>query len=297
VERNTIASITFNEAMNPVATTGHQPSFANVELKDGSTIVPGVWQISNGYKTLEFVPDAACAVDPCGNTIYCLPVGGSITSTAKTATLIDASVDSQARTPFDGVVDASGNALDGNATTKNGKGGETGDSVTWNFSTSNTLDTVVPKVLSLTPTINQEYVSPTEPIDILFNRPLQSSSVSNASVLFHPDSSLTNYSVWFSVSLGEGINASKTARIRHAELVSKEDGGLSYYPEILQALKGSNQFCLFPAAIDAASTLPNCDSDPTNPNCCSSGTVASPTFLAKTGACNAAAPAGAGLTY
>ncbi|MBI2551006.1 Ig-like domain-containing protein [Candidatus Uhrbacteria bacterium] len=292
VDKNTIASITFNEAMNPVATTGHTLPFTNLVLDNGGTPVVGVWQISNGYRTVEFIPAQGCATDPCGNTVYCLPGAATISGLATAAT-IDTSIDPtntvQSVVPYDGVVDAAGNSLDGGVI---GGDGTAGDDFPWSFTTTNFIDTATPAVVGLSPAINKSFASLNDPITITFNRNLQPSTVSNSNLIFHPSTSLPDYSVWFTGALGITPNI---ALIEHPPLISDMDGGLAYFQEITHGLKGSNQFCMYPAL--SGGTLPVCASDSTNPNCCSEGTEPSPLLTARSGACNAAAPLGGGLPY
>src|SRR3989339_731333 len=106
--------------------------------------VQGEFVISNVYRTVEFVSNNECAVNACGDTIYCLPADSNIEVDINAATL-DGCVNCNTKSPYtaciadalavnhchdsslgimyplasfagglpDGVVDAAGNSLDG----------------------------------------------------------------------------------------------------------------------------------------------------------------------------------------
>ena len=152
-DRNISVQITFSEAVDPTATTGTfsltdpAENFGNIQVT-GSTgaIIEGTYSISNEYKTITFQTSEACGTNSCNATIFCLPASDVITATALAATpgTDPPQVDIF---PYDGVVDTSGNALDGN------DDGTAGDDFVWNFETSNDVQLAGPTIESITPEV------------------------------------------------------------------------------------------------------------------------------------------------
>ncbi|OGF27816.1 hypothetical protein A2331_06950 [Candidatus Falkowbacteria bacterium RIFOXYB2_FULL_34_18] len=160
--RNVVIQINFNEAINPMNVSGDAVSLQNyLKVKcigglncnagnpnlfacGADLCVQGEFVISNVYRTVEFVSNNECAVNACGDTIYCLPADSNIEVDINAATL-DGCVNCNTKSPYtaciadalavnhchdsslgimyplasfagglpDGVVDAAGNSLDG----------------------------------------------------------------------------------------------------------------------------------------------------------------------------------------
>ncbi len=192
--KNIIVQINFNEAVDPISASGFFQSgtsknFQNVTITSSTgQKVNGEYRISNQYRTIEFVSDTQCGVNPCGQPIFCLPANDLLTITAKSATIDPANAPQILPTNFrpDGVVDMAGNALNG--------GGELkliGSQITlvpgiktktqwetdktlanffWKFNTSANLDTHAPFVINIQPNINAEGISSDAPITVTFNK-------------------------------------------------------------------------------------------------------------------------------
>ena len=295
---NETVEILFNEPMDPIAGTGTydtsaqgSPVWTNIKTSftakgssplPGDSIEPGTYSISNGYKTISFTTTNLCAKDACGNSVFCLPTDKTVTVLAKAATLDPNNVPQGAPqgVTYDGLVDAAGNSLDGNG---DGKGqGPSADNYTWDFTTSHTIDTTVPSITSLAPTdpstgsgINAGNIDPQNDVMITFNMLLSSASLNSTNVSIWPDDknllpANRMYPMWFSVGKtdkflpappSETYTSDHTVvTISHAPFISTKDGGSDYWPVLTQGIRGSNQFCLFPASgpADATGSNPKC---------------------------------------
>lgn len=298
--KNISVEITFNEAMDPIATTGTYKknggatkSFQRITVGDGSPDpVNGTYDISNSYKTVGFTTVDECGKDPCGGTIYCLPGGKTITVTAKAASIDDSNPPQGTLTDvnYDGVVDAAGNSLDGNGDTKACgsmtdkivcSGTQTNDDYTWNFKTSMQNDDTVPKIQSLLPNINEGSIDVSKDITLTFNTLLQASTVNSSNITLSPDPA--TYIMWFSASkvdvpntLPTDIPTQSVVHISHPPFISNAEGGSGYWPRVTHEVKSAYQICMFPAMGDATSSAKDCNgADKTKPYCCNGSPSAS----------------------
>ncbi len=276
--RNITIELTFSEPMNPVAATGsyikaNDTFFTNIDVlgKDKKNI-EGTFEISNGYKTVGFTTTDACAQDPCGDIIYCLPAKDDISVIAKSATLDpnDLPQAKLAGAKYDGLTDASGNSLDGNNdkdscgsekdSVKCKDGSET-DHFTNNFKTTDEINATVPKIDVLDPKINGEKISPSEDLKIGFNTLIKGSTVNSNSISLWPD---TKYPLWFSVGKTDDAVGKKTSvNISHPAFIADAEGGWTYRPVITKDIKSSYQICMYPATgtsvcSDASAAKPYC---------------------------------------
>ena len=112
--RNIILQINFNEPISPLSASGKviDDSFKNILVSNKGAVVDGEFKISNGYRTVEFVPNNPCGQNACGQTVYCLPPQTTLVVTAKAATLKEIGLPT-AVLPSDGLVDMAANSLDG----------------------------------------------------------------------------------------------------------------------------------------------------------------------------------------
>ncbi len=283
-DRNVTVELTFDEAMDPVAASGVYDGaanrFSNIQTLSGATPntpVNGTFEISNGYRTVSFTTDRACARDACGNTVYCLPASTNIAVEARAAT-VDTANAPQAQVVgggVDGLVDATGNSLDGNG---DGKAeGPTVDGYRFTFSTTNTIDDRTPSLRSVAPSIREALVGPNVPITFTFNMPMKASTLSNSNIQLWPD---PYYPSWF-VTASQGVDAAgepvgpegqvaaTRVSISHAPFISTEEGGHNYYPVVTDDVRGNNQFCFFPAIGPATgSDQGSCNGGTAAPYCC-----------------------------
>jgi hypothetical protein len=258
--RNVTVAITFNEAMDPVAGTGtyddaDDSPFRNIEVTDvNGNNVEGTFSISDGYRTIEFTPVDACAEDPCGDPIYCLPGDDSLTVEAKAATLGDEPPQALSiGASFDGLVDASANSLDGDGD-DTAEGPDT-DSYLWVFTTTDEINDEVPVIESMSPGILEEFADADADVHVNFSLPMRSSTLNTTNISLWPD---PWYEFWFSVSKTDvdtdldGSNDYTTADIAHPTMVSHEDEGWNYYPVVTRGVKSTYQICMFPAYAPSA---------------------------------------------
>ena len=302
--RNISVEVTFDEAVDPIATTGTylagggaDKGFQRITVSDGGAApINGTYDISNGYKTVSFTTTDKCGKDPCGGDIYCLPGGKLMTVTAKAAS-IDATNPPQGvltGVNYDGVVDAAGNSLDGNDDgTACGSvsdsiacsGTQKNDDYAWSFKTTNVVNDTVPKIELLKPDILEGNIDVSADVTVSFNTLLKASTISAKNISLIPD---PFYQMWYTVSKTDLPNALPTdvpeksvVHISHPPFVANAEGGSSYWPSVSQDVKSAYQICMFPAAATATSSAKNCNgADLTKPYCCNgepSSSASSPT--------------------
>lgn len=261
--RNVTIEINFNEAMDPVASTGSYIAdednfFTNIEVSDESgEIVEGTFEISNAYRTISFTTTDACGEDPCGDTIYCLPTNQLISAIAKAATLKEDEIPQAEPTgyTFDGVVDAASNSLGDSEGESCGSkldsitcddGSETSD-YEWSFTTNDEIEDTVPYIISegLDPEIEEAEISTSADVEVTFNIYLKSSTVRTTSVSLWPD---PYYEFWFAIrKSNDDDNERTTVLIEHPALVSTDLGGWDYWPVLTNDIKSAYQICMYPA--------------------------------------------------
>ncbi len=258
--RNVTIEVDFSEAMDPVAGTGTYDValgelFTNISALDGdAATIEGTWAISNGYRTIDFTTTDACSEDPCGDTIYCLPGGEPISVTAKAASVNPDEIPQGEPTgaTFDGLVDAAANSLDGDddgdacgssTDTVDCTDGDADDDYDWNFTTTDEIEDTVPQVSTLDPEVDEDEISQTDDLTILFNTFLKSSTVNSTSASLWPD---PNYEMWFAIRKSNTDSATEVL-MEHPTFVSNADGGWDYWPVLTQDIKSTYQICMYPA--------------------------------------------------
>ncbi len=186
-DRNIAVQITFSEAVDPTSDSGIRETssgFSNIQItgKSSSGVVSapiaGNYVSSNGYKTTTFTSAEACGTNSCGNTIYCLPGGESISTTIFSATPTSETDPTATLYPYDGVVDTCGNAMDGNADGKTTQD----DDYTWGFSTTNNINLTAPTITAITPNIKEENVTLDQSLQVTFDSILLSTSANGSSI-------------------------------------------------------------------------------------------------------------------
>ncbi len=106
--RNVVIQISFSEAINPIAV-----SYINV-INNAGVPIKGRWEVSNQYRTIEFLGTECQTTNSCGDPVFCLPSN-------ETIKIIVPSLEKESDlknkdTVFDfyGFADMAGNPLDGN---------------------------------------------------------------------------------------------------------------------------------------------------------------------------------------
>ncbi len=211
--KNTVIQLDFTEALDP---TGIQGDFASsganyyalsgntIWLKSDHSSVPvGSFQLTNGYRTLEFTSTKECGKNACGGSLYCLPVcdkAGATCDRDQYSMLLKAAQTFTATSfeaiPFSGLMDAAGNALDGN---KNGKieaapvAGDVfvdqskPDNFYWNFVITSQIDLTPPYLAKITPGIDAEYVAPDNDWTMLFSKRMRVDPMYNIGLEQYPN--------------------------------------------------------------------------------------------------------------
>ncbi len=277
---NTTIQVTFDEAMDPVTTSGKTSNFTNLTVAQGGNAVAGEFVLTNGYRTVVFTPSNECGLNSCGGKVYCLPIGATpITTKVVAATLSPTPPQADLPYPFDGVTDIAGNSLDGDG---DGKAeGPSIDSASWNFSSNGALDLTPPEVLSTSPSPETGNIDSSSPLTVNFSKVLDPSSISSETVTLSGASATDNYTPkqslvpWYVLrsvliyhpagQIVEGSTSKPAGNIIVTRLVL-EHGLLvddaSYYPNITEGLKDAYQNCFYP------SVSLNCAADLSNPYCC-----------------------------
>ncbi|MDO8425523.1 MAG: pilin, partial [bacterium] len=213
VPRNRIVQVQFSEAMDPTVTSGTYlqsdttKRFAFLQTRGTDQAVDGEWALLNGYRTAEFVTFAACGQNSCGGTVFCLPGGAALSGIVESAVPENANDPNASFTavPFSGVMDAAGNALDGNRNNHADGAGTprfdlhpdasaagTSDSVQWSFFTTNEINLTPPTIDEVVhiqrgsgaqqeysasnPLTNVESVSATAPMEFQFSKLMRSNA-------------------------------------------------------------------------------------------------------------------------
>lgn len=214
VYANSIIQVNFNEAVNAVAAAGvvsvtngviNQNSWKNAYIRknDDNKIISGRWEISNEFKTIEFIPDTPCAmpagqtVNSCGLVPYCLPTLSELSVLVKAA-LTDSS--GATTSVLSGINDAAGNSLDGGANNGLRRNGEangrpaddqdqfvdvdTNDNFFWKVNTSSEIDLTPPTIErdGLAPLPGDEGVPRNESVKADFSENLRSSTVNSDNI-------------------------------------------------------------------------------------------------------------------
>jgi hypothetical protein len=249
--RNVLVQINFSEAVNPVTTAGRDsfmgvyeysgtsPSdqfYLNPNAPDPNNLkdwkkVKGEFKLSSDYRTAEFWPDERDGVNSCGDVIYILPGNAILRTYVKSATskvpdVLDPNYTPQAEVPWDGVVDAASNALDGNAdgyvTTDDDTDEDVNpndgnddpqafpphtiviptdyvgppqrvdyDDFIWIFDTSDEIDVTSPLLVQTSPIDGKEYANDDEPYFAEFSKFMSLTSFTPNDTFYSRDADIT----------------------------------------------------------------------------------------------------------
>lgn len=192
--RNIIVEVNFSEAMDPTSASGVRESssgFENIQVSgEDSVPIAGSYVIGNGYKTVTFTTDDACGTNSCGQTIYCLPGAQDINAIVVAATIGDEPPQASSF-PYDGVVDVTGNSLDGN------RDGTAGDDYSWSFTTTDAVFLQAPEIVSIAPNILEENVALDQDVLVTFDSLMMTSTLTNTNISITPS---PVHEIWYSVS-------------------------------------------------------------------------------------------------
>lgn len=296
--RNIILQINFNEPVNPLSASGKPEKgvFENMTVVSAAgNVINGEFKISNGYRTVEFVPSLQCGENSCGIPVYCLLAEDELFVTARAAELAAPNLPT-AKLPANGVIDMAANSLDGGGEFKydavkkdfvfpqsNGKAeGPPVDNFEWKFNTSNQKDVIPPKLTNITPKIGGEDIAQDAPLEAIFNKVISPYTFANISI----KASKADRYVWFSKNSmnydAQGVDLSALAPdgnplsiepADHTKLVIKHGKfwhdspppapqlNVAYYPFIPSTVTDIYQNCFYPAV------GPQCTGDSGAPSC------------------------------
>ncbi|HSR89488.1 MAG TPA: Ig-like domain-containing protein [Candidatus Udaeobacter sp.] len=292
--KNTILQVNFSEPIDPTGIQGKFNSTAesyyvldgqNIFLKsDNSLLPPGSFNLTNGYRTLEFAPAKECGKNACGQKIYCLPVCDKAGANCNqdnykvllraAKTISAGSFDAQ---PFSGIADLSGNALDGNKNNTPNTAPtslpvfpnqEQPDNYFWNFKISDQIDASSPFVQTILPGQDASNVVRDQELSLIFSKRMRADSMYSINIEEKPTQEVPIWKVPFSVF----DNSNKTyTRLNHGPFL---DASRQYYYPILDSNIQDLHFnCFYPGKgpnrpVDPG-TMVSPDCTDTNPqNCC-----------------------------
>lgn len=283
--RNVVVQINFNEAVDPMTVVGHStstqtqyvPPMISIEKYISSppfdisssafTTVEGNFYISNMYQTVEFLTEDACGVNSCGDTIYCLPKNSELKALVRASTLMsDVASTTQAKLPYDGIVDMCDNSFDGNSDGKSlGPKSESsrppfyanepspdsqGDDFVWAFNISSEIDLNAPFIRTMSPGIGDKGVGIDTRPEVIFNKFLMSRSIIKDSVSFDADPRASEVFYWLTKD-NASTTRETTVNIEHNQFLENSD----YVPEFNYRIRDIYQNCYTPAG------GPNCTPD------------------------------------
>ena len=316
-DKNTVVQINFSEPMDPIGITGkfnaesedYYLDGRNIFLKsDNSTIPLGNFSLTNGYRTLEFVPGQECGVNSCGNKIFCLPVCDKASANCSrdnyelllraAKTIAPNSFEAQ---PFSGIVDLAGNALDGNRNNipNNAPGTDPvfpnqkqPDNYFWNFAIVNEIDVSAPYITHIVPGIDAQNISRNQELSLTFNKRMRADSMYNIALEEKPIQSVPIWRVPFSTFSSDN---STYTRLSHGPFL---DAARHYYFTFVSSTVEDLHFnCFYPGRGPRAAVYPNtivsAPCEDANPqNCCQVITEQNSSFC-----CNGAVGASASACF
>lgn len=282
VPRNSIVQINFSEPMDPMVVQGVLEKGANIAQVDftniifNTTTIGGEWRIANGYKSVEFVSDEKCGQNSCGENMYCLPVGckpkdcvdDTYATLIRTAQRLPG-VQTFEAIPFSGVMDVSGNALDGdkdgaydglptkgqngNFQLINEKEEFKADNYWWNFKVKNWIDRVAPYIKKVWPGLDAGGVNKNEDVSITFSKMMWLSTLYEIDLVEHPRAMIGKNEVSFyhfifseiSRDINKKEELTTLTKISHREF-GPNGMDFYYFPVIPHSVKSVNQNCLYP---------------------------------------------------
>lgn len=311
-DKNSVIQIQFSEPLDPVGVTGRfnvQNDYyyldgQNVFLQSNNSTIPqGSFDLTNGYRTLEFTPTQACGQNACGNTVFCLPVcdeAGANCTQDRYELLLKAArtinPNSFEAQPFSGITDIAGNALDGNGNNVPNPvtssppvfpNQKQPDNYFWNFTIANSIDTSSPYIQTITPGIDAENISRDQELSMIFSKRMRADSIYNIAIEEQPTHAVP---IWKVPSASFGADETTYVRLSHGPFL---DGSRQYYFTVVSSTVEDVHFnCFYPGRGPRMSVFPDTlvspDCRDNNPqNCCQVITEQNNAFC-----CNGSAGAG-----
>lgn len=237
VPLNSVVQINFSEAVNPITASGiYAPptdNFNNISLVGAGPVgqLEGIYNLSNQYKTVEFLTTNDCGTNSCGDTIYCLPEGDY---------LVDGTVTTN-------IADMAGNTLE--------------LPYNWDFNVIDEIDVDPPHVVQMDPISN---VALDADISVRFNEALMANSVNGRNIRLERQDPISG--LIRPVNYWSELNVD-TVIIHHDEF----DPNTDYLPTLKSGIKNTTQNCWYPCDCSDPGGSCTCTNDPSygNPPYCS----------------------------
>jgi hypothetical protein len=286
-DRNITVQMTFDEPVDPTSASGIREAdsgFSNIQVVGTSSEAPvaGTYAISNGYRTVTFASTDACGTNSCNETVYCLPGGAAITTTIASATPTSSTNPTASVYPYDGIVDMSGNAMDGD-----GDGAvAANDDYVWGFRTTDDYNADGPSIEIVTPDILGENLNLDQSIMMTFDGILDSSTITSSAIALSNKEVISgdDHELWYTlrttwltssdeVVVTESQTPAKTmVTVEHGTFLASDsasDPVLSYMYGITvdERLRNEYQNCFVPGEGPNA-TGGSCGTSSTEPYCC-----------------------------
>ena len=278
-DRNITVEITFSEAVDITSATGARSTdsgFDNIQVTgDSGTPTAGEYVISNGYRTVTFTSNDPCGTNSCGQTIYCLPGSQPISVTVGAPT-IGSEPPQVDIYPYDGIVDTSGNGLDGDGD------GTAGDDYVWSFTTTGDISLDAPVIVEISPNILEEEVALDQTVLVTFDSIMMTSTLTSSTDTenFIDLTPSPLHEMWFTIwsntldAYGADVSDSDLAPVAtQAEiyhgvfLESLGDSTYYYTTDIGNGVKNQYQNCFVPGEGPDASEG-SCGTSDDYPYCC-----------------------------
>lgn len=292
--KNSVIQIDFNEAMDPSGIQGEFTTSSDyfiagehIFLKTGAnTSRPiGNFNLTNGYRTLEFTPSIPCGTNACGGQIFCLTVCDKPGATCNqddyefllraARTISNSTFEAQ---PFSGFMDVSGNALDGNknkivnvATTtlpvfNNWK---QPDNDFWKFIIKDEIDLTSPYLTYVFPGLDAQFVVAYDPWDMVFSKRMRIDPMYDIAIEEKPIQTVPLCKVP-RVYFGATFTTTSMNHCPFLDAVRQE-----YYPVLDSRLQDVRFNCFYPGegpgVISINKISPVCGAD--GSNCCGVSTT------------------------
>jgi len=297
IPRNQGIQIWFNEEIDPVSSQGIVGQLSSVVF--GTSDVSGEWKLVNGYRTLEFISDVPCGTNACGDTIFCINIDcpeDDESCTQDFETLTRTAELKGLENPFEawdftGIMDMSGNALDGNNNNiANNKPVITSEAVIleeerreddpsqfrpdnfgWHFTVFNRIDRHQPYIERINPTVDEEGVYKYDPLSFIFKKSLMLDSLYDIDIEEHEP---------FEICTEDGLcHIEPVSRVPRSEYDSQTDvtkvniehrefgpnqSDRFYFPIVPSTIKSLDQNCFYPGygpsqPVPAGTPQPDCE--------------------------------------
>ena len=294
---NIVVQMNFDKPLNPLSASGlvrGGTGFQNIDISaspltgTGSSHPDGTYTLSNQLRTVEFVTNVSCGVNSCGRQVYCLPFSSTIAVDIHAATL--SAVPPQAQIIrsgsvglYDGVVDYTGNSLDGNGDgTAKGPGL---DNYQWSFQTDARPNLTPPAIRSVNPAVRASNVAIDVPVSADFSHVMEASTLTSDAILLRtnePEELRDTF--WWTIReislradggvVGPGDRPDHSrVSITHRPFSSAQttaEGVLSpeYAPFYTSAVQNIYQNCFNPASSASCAGTPYCCDERTSPTAC-----------------------------